>query len=171
MKTSISVQTITSKIYAIRGLSLMLDTDLAKLYEIPAKQLNRQVRRNRERFPADFMITLTPKEYEFLRCQIGTLETTGSGKHRKYLPFAFTEQGVAMLSSVLKSKKAIWMNIQIMRAFVQMKQTALTHKELTLKLSELEKKVGKHGEDIQTIIAAIQQLLIHEEKPKRRMGF
>ncbi len=168
MSKAINTVSIEKKIHLIRGQRVMLDHDLAELYEVPTKVLNQAVRRNQDRFPEDFMFQLTLEEAEFSRSQIVTLK---QGQNIKYLPFAFTEQGIAMLSSILKSKKAIWMNIQIMRTFVQIKQIAVTHKELSLKLKDLEQKVGKHDEDIQSIIYAIQRLMIQEEKPKRRMGF
>jgi len=145
----------------------MLDSDLAGLCGVPTKVLNQAVARNKIRFPEDFMFQLSIEEAEVSRSQIVTLK---QGQNIKYRPYVFTEQGVAMLSSVLKSKKAVWMNIQIMRAFVQIKQIALTHKELAGKLKDLEQKVGKHDENIQSIVAAIQQIIAHEEKPKRRMG-
>jgi len=159
---------IESKIYSLRGHQVMLDNDLAELYEVPTKQLNRQVQRNMNRFPDDFMIRLTAKEYEILRCQIGTSRLYGG---RRHLPYAFTDYGILMLSSVLNSERAAQVNIQIMRAFAHIRQIALTHKELAAKLNNLEQRVGKHDEDIQSIIAAIQQLIAQEEKPKRRMGF
>ncbi|HRK61232.1 MAG TPA: ORF6N domain-containing protein [Candidatus Omnitrophota bacterium] len=158
---------IEPKIHLIRGQRVMLDHDLAELYGVETKVLKQTIKRNRERFPSDFMLELTPQELQILRSQI---VTSSWGGHR-YLPFAFTEQGVSMLSSVLKSKRAIQVNIEIMRTFVRIRQIALTHQELSAKLSALESKVGKHDEDIQGIIRAIQRLLIQEEKPKRRMGF
>jgi len=171
MKQDISISLIESKIYYARGHKVMLDSDLADLYQVAIKQLNRQVRRNMKRFPDEFMFQLTPEEHEDLRCQIGTLKKTGRGRHRKYHPLVFTDYGILMLSSVLNSQRAIHVNIEIMRTFTRIRQIALTHKELAAKLSALESKVGKHDEDIQGIIGAIQQLLIQEEKPKRRMGF
>ena len=171
MKHPLSISSIEAKIYSVRGHKVMLDSDLAELYQVAIKQLNRQVRRNIKRFPDEFMFQLTPEEYEDLRCQIGTLKKTGQGHHRKYLPLVFTDYGILMLSSVLNTQRAIHVNIEIMRTFTRIRKIALTHKELAAKLSALESKVGKHDEDIQGIIGAIQQLLIQEEKPKRRMGF
>jgi len=126
-----SVDMIADRIFEVRGKKVMLDNDLAKLYRVQTKYLTRQVRRNIKRFPSDFMIQLKKREYqEILRCQIGTLEM---GKYSKYLPYAFTEQGVAMLSSVLNSDRAIRVNIQIMRAFVQIRKMLITHSDLRKK--------------------------------------
>lgn len=141
------LQKIQHKIYEVRNQKVMLDFDLAELYEVETKVLNQAVKRNSERFPMDFMFQLTKGEFDSLRSQFVTLET-GRGQHSKYLPFVFTEQGLAMLSGVLKSKKAIDVNISIMRAFVFLRQYALTHKDLTDKLNELEKKYNKQFKDV-----------------------
>lgn len=134
----ISQQVIESKIFIIRGKKVMLDKDLSVLYGVETKMLNRAVKRNLERFPEDFMFQLTKEEYiDFLRYQFGTLKR---GQHSKYLPYAFTENGVAMLSSVLNSKRAIQVNIQIMRTFTKIREMLTTHKELRLKIEEMEKK-------------------------------
>jgi|SRR5690606_12989361 len=173
------LQTIQNKIYEttfgvsqIRGQNVMLDFDLAELYEVETRILKQAVRRNIERFPEDFLFELTKEEYDSLRLQIVTLET-GRGKHNKYNPFAFTEQGVAMLSGVLKSTKAIQVNIAIMRAFVVMRQYALSHKDLTEKLKEIETKYDKNFEDI---YQAINYLIEEKEqeldlKNRKRIGF
>src|SRR6266705_121421 len=124
-------EAIINKIYLIRGQKVMLDEDLAELYGVETKQLKRQVRRNIERFPDDFMYELTSNEYNALRSQFGTLKR---GQHSKYMPMAFTEQGVAMLSSVLNSKTAIEVNIQIIRIFTRMRELLLTHKDILIKL-------------------------------------
>lgn len=134
-----SAELIQKRIVEIRGQSVLLDFDLAELYGTSTKVLKQSVRRNIERFPPDFMFELTKEEYNSLRSQTVTLES-GRGKYSKYLPFAFTEQGVAMLSSVLSSKKAVEINISIMRVFVFIRQYALSHKDLTEKLNELENK-------------------------------
>jgi hypothetical protein len=165
MANMVSVEIIASKIFEIKGKKVMLDSDLAKLYGVQAKQLTRQVRRNIKRFPDDFMIQLTRKEYrEFLRCQFGALEM---GKYSKYLPFAFTEQGIAMLSSVLNSDRAIRVNIQIMRAFVQLRKMLLTNADLRKKIEEMEKK---YDQQFAIVFEAIKRLL---EPPKqtRAIGF
>lgn len=130
---------IQEKIIEVRGQKVMLDFDLAELYDTETKVLKQAVRRNLERFPADFMFELKKEEYDSLRSQSVTLEN-GRGKYSKYLPFAFTEHGVAMLSSVLKSTKAVEVNISIMRVFVFIRQYALSHIDLTEKLLELENK-------------------------------
>lgn len=143
----------------------MIDFDLAELYEVETKQLKRTVKRNIARFPKDFMLELTREEYAFLRCQFGTLE---KGQHAKYLPYAFTEQGVAMLSSVLRSPRAIQVNIAIMRAFVRLREILSTHKKLAKKLNELEKK---YDAQFQIVFKAIRQLMTEEEKPKKEIGF
>ena len=124
---------IETKIYMIRGQKVMLDSDLASLYGVETKMLNRAVRRNIDRFPDDFMFQPTEEEFEILRYQIGTLRSE-HGQHRKYFPLVFTEQGIAMLSSVLSSKEAVYVNIQIMRAFVKIRELLLTHKDLARKL-------------------------------------
>src|SRR4030066_2034324 len=128
---------IERKIYLIRGDKVLLDGDLAELYGVEVKHLKRQVRRNIDRFPEDFMIELSKEEYESLRRHFGTLKR---GEHSKYLSYAFTEQGVAMLSSVLRSKQAVQVNIAIMRAFVKLRELLSTNKELARKLETLEKK-------------------------------
>jgi phage regulator Rha-like protein len=131
-------QLIESKILFIRGKKVMLDRDLAALYGVETKMLNRAVKRNTERFPEDFMFQLSKEEYtELLRCQFGTLKR---GQHSKYSPYAFTENGVAMLSSVLNSRRAIQVNIQIMRTFTKIREMIATHKELKQKIEEMEKK-------------------------------
>lgn len=161
---------IENKILLLRGKKVMLDEDLANLYGVETKQLKRQVKRNLARFPEDFMFTLTQKEYqEFLRCQIGTLK---KGGYSKYLPYAFTEQGVAMLSSVLRSERAVQVNIAIMRVFVQLKEMIATHKELAHKIGELERKMEKKDEEIQAIFQVIRELMAPPlEKTKKIIGF
>ena len=142
-----------------------------------AKVLTQAVKRNSERFPEDFMFQLNWEEAELLRSQFVTLKPkkkgiiSQRGKHIKYLPYAFTEQGVAMLSSVLRSKRAIHVNIAIMRAFVKLKQILSTHKDLIYKLNELERKIEKHDAQITAIFSAIHRLMIQESRPKRKIGF
>jgi len=161
-------EVIEKKIYLIRGHKVMLDRDLAKLYGVSTKRINEQVRRNIKRFPEDFMFQLTKAEDNSLRSHFATLKR---GQHSKYLPYAFTEQGVAMLSSVLHSERAIQVNIAIMRAFVKLRQILATHKELAYKLSELERKIERHDTEIKAIFDAIRQLMTPAEKPKRKIGF
>ena len=146
---------IVNKIYLIRGMKVMLDFELSELYETETKQLKRQVRRNIERFPDDFMFELTTEEFSDLRSQFGTSSWGGS----RYTPMAFTEQGVAMLSSVLNSSTAIKVNIQIIRVFTRMKEMLLTNKDILLKLEQLENKVSQHDENIQMIFEALKQLI------------
>lgn len=167
------LQTIQNKIYAIRDQNVMLDFDLAEMYEVETRVLKQAVRRNIDRFPSDFMFELTKKEYDSLRSQIVTLNEDGRGKHSKYLPFAFTEQGVAMLASVLNSKKAIEVNIQIIRAFVFLRKYALSSKELTEKLKALESKYNQQFKDV---YEAINYLLKKdkkdtEQKERKQIGF
>lgn len=168
-------EVIKDKIFMIRGHKVMLDRDLAKLYGVPTKALNQTVQRNLKRFPEDFMFQATEEEAAVLeklsprlRSQIVTSKRGGA----RYSPYLFTEQGVAMLSSVVNSDRAIQVNIIIMRAFVKIREILSTHKELAHKLKELEGKIEKHDGEIQTIFEAIRQLIIPPpEPPKRRIGF
>jgi hypothetical protein len=149
------INLVSSKIFEVRGQKVMLDFDLATLYGTETKRLKEAVRRNIERFPNDFMFILTTEEYHVLRSQIASLEH-GKGKFSKYLPFAFTEQGVAMLSSVLNSQQAIQMNIKIIRIFVFMRNYALSHGDLSLKLKNLE---SEHDKIFKNIFDAISYLM------------
>ena len=165
---------ILNKIYFIRGFKVMLDFDLSELYLVETKQLKRQVRRNIERFPEDFMFEISKEEFENLRCQIGSSSWGGS----RYLPMAFTEQGVAMLSSVLSSKMAIEVNIQIIRVFTKMRELLLTNKDILLKMEQVEKnmlkqdgKLKKYEEDIDVIFKALKRLLNPPQLPRERIGF
>lgn len=141
------LQVIQGKIHEIRGQRVMLDYDLAELYSTETKRLKEAVRRNIDRFPADFMFELTRDEYNFLRTQIASLEK-GQGKYSKYLPFAFSEQGVAMLASILNSPIAIQVNISIVRAFVLLRQYALDYKELKEQIQKLEKEMNRKFKDV-----------------------
>ena len=148
----------------------MLDTDLATLYRVQTKQVNRAVKRNLERFPGDFYFELTEQEAANLKCQNGTSSEWG-GRRRSF-PHAFTEQGVAMLSSVLRSREAAPVNVQIMRAFVAMRESLSGHRELSLKLPQLEGKLGKHDNEISTLFEAIKQLMAPLPNSKKgRIGF
>ena len=162
------IENITGKIYVIRSQKVMLDRDLADLYGAETKQLKRAVRRNQQRFPSDFMFELTREEYNSLRCQFGSLER---GAHSKYLPMAFTEQGIAMLSSVLNSNRAIEVNITIMRAFVQLRKISYSQKQLDRKVQEIEERLEDHDGDIEAIFEAIRQLIETEESPKKKIGY
>jgi len=148
----------------------MLDRDLAILYGVSTGNLNKAVKRNLGRFPPDFMFQLTPEESEALRFQFGSLRR---GQHFKYLPFAFTEQGVAMLSTVLHSDRAVQVNIAIMRAFVQLRRVLGSHVELARKLSELEKRIEGHDDAIRSLFEAIRQLMNPSipQQPPREIGF
>jgi len=158
---------IHSKIYEIRGQKVMLDFDLAELYEVETKVLNQAVKRNKDRFPKDFMFQLTKEEWEFLRSQIVTLEKEGRGKYPKYLPFAFTEHGVTMLASVLRSEKAIKMNIAIVRAFIALRQFAINYKDLALQLKELRETVDNHNGQLNQIYNALENLLDDKAEQKK----
>lgn len=159
-------ENIRDKIYMIRKEKVMLDFDLAALYQVKTKVLNQAVRRNIKRFPPDFMFQLTKIESETLsRSQIVTLKR---GDNKKYAPYAFTEQGIAMLSSVLKSDLAIQINIQIMRTFTRLRQMLSSHKELREKIEKLEKK---YDVQFDIIFKTIRDILAEEEKPKRKLGF
>ncbi len=162
----VPIQHIERCIHVIRGQKVMMDTDLAELYEVPTKVLNQAVRRNIDRFPADFMIQLTAEEEAALRSQIVTSNKGRGG--RRYLPFVFTEQGVAMLSTVLNSERAIQVNIAIMRAFVQLRAMIATNEELAHKLEHLEKKTDAR---FKVVFDAIRKLMQPPAKPRAKIGF
>lgn len=164
MKSPVPIEVIEKKILLINGQKVMLDSDLAELYGVETKMLVRAVKRNIERFPAGFMVQLSKEEFENLKYHFGTSRWGG----RRYLPYAFTENGVAMLSSVLNSKRAIQVNIQIMRTFTKLREMIVSHKDLERKLNDLEKK---YDEQFQIVFQAIRQLLTEEEKPKRKIGY
>ncbi|KPK31284.1 MAG: DNA-binding protein [Nitrospira bacterium SG8_35_1] len=157
-------EAITSKIYIIRGHKVMLDRDLAELYRVETKALKQAVRRNNRRFPVDFMFSLSNQEVKNLRSQIVTSSWGGS----RYLPMAFTEQGVAMLSSVLNSERAIQVNIQIMRAFTKLRKMLGGYEELQKKIEAME---SKYDEQFRIVFEAIKQLLHEDDQPKRKIGF
>jgi len=165
---TVAQEVIEQKIYLIRGRKVMLDGDLALLYRVSTKRLNEQVRRNLKRFPKDFMFKLNWEEAKISRSQFATLK---HGQNIKYLPYVFTEQGVAMLSSVLNSERAIQVNIAIMRAFVKLRQILSANKELASRLKELEQRIEKHDTEIHAIFEAIRQLMAPPVKPKRSIGF
>ena len=155
MNSLIPIERVENKIYLIRGQKVMIDRDLAELYGVKTFNLNKAVRRNLKRFPSDFMFQLTSKEYGALRFQTGILKR---GRHSKYLPYVFTQEGVAMLSSVLKSERAVLVNISIMRAFVRLNRILASHVEVSKKLKELENKTLKNEKDIKAIVEVIRQL-------------
>lgn len=160
-------EVLMSKIYLIRDQKVMLDEEIAELYQVETKRLNEQVKRNLERFPEDFMFQLTTDEFENLKSQFATSSWGG----RRKLPYAFTEQGVAMLSGVLNSPVAILVNIQIIRIFTKMRQLLLTHKDILLKLEKLEKDVSENKQDIAVIFKALKQLLAAPKVKRRMIGF
>jgi phage regulator Rha-like protein len=164
------VERIEREILLIRGQKVMLDDALAKLYRVSTKALKQAVRRNRDRFPADFLLELTEKEAAGLRSQIVTLEK-GRGHYAKYAPYAFTEQGVAMLSSVLKSKRAVQMNILIVRAFVKLREVLATHRDLARKLEDLERRHTEQTSCVDRVYQILQQLIAAPARPKRTIGF
>lgn len=181
-------EAITGRIHLIRGRKVMLDSDLAELYGVETKQLKRQVRRNLSRFPEDFMFELTSEETEFSRSQIGTLKRNGevsetevgilrsqvgtsSWGGSRYAPMAFTEQGVAMLSSVLNSEQAIQVNIRIIRVFTRMREMLESHRNLLEKLERLEERVGGHDEEIQALFDHLTAMISSGEQSRRSIGF
>ncbi len=169
MKEIVQGEIVEQKIFMIRGKKVMVDKDLAYLYGVKPIVLRQQVKRNRDRFPDDFMFRLTKKEARILVSQNVIPSTRSLGG---YLPYAFTEQGIAMLSGILHSRRAVQVNIAIMRAFVKLREILSTHKELAHKLSELEHKIEKHDTEIQAIFEAIRQLMAPPpEKPRRIIGF
>ena len=159
---------IDQSIHLLRAQKVMLDRDLAALYGVTTGNLNKAVARNRNRFPSDFMFRLTAEETEGLIFQFGISKGRGG---RRPLPYVFPEQGVAMLSSVLNSERAVKVNIAIMRAFVRLRETLETNRELARKFSELEQRVGKHDDEITAIIDVLRQLMAPPKKPTREIGF
>ena len=168
MTKLIPVETIANKILFLRNEKVLLDRDLAELYGVSTKALNQAVKRNARRFPPDFMFRLTKKEKDKLVTNCDRFQPL---KHSSVSPRAFTEQGVAMLSSVLNSQRAIDVNIAIMRAFVHMRKMIASHTELAKKLKELEHHIKDHDEKIQAIFEAIQQLITLPEKTNKKIGF
>ncbi|MEI7734403.1 MAG: ORF6N domain-containing protein [Ferruginibacter sp.] len=182
------IQSIQNRIYEIRGERVMLDKDLAVLYEIETKVLNQAVKRNIKRFPKDFMFQLTKEEFEDIRLQIGTLKNDDSsrsqfvtlknqrGQNLKYFPFAFTEQGVAMLSGVINSEKAISMNIAIMRAFVAVRLVLIKQNDIKEQLKQIKERIGEHDVQLNQIYEAMENLLDEKAAAKKweerdRIGF
>jgi phage regulator Rha-like protein len=166
MKSLITAQAIERKIYLIRGQKVMLDSDLAELYEVPTKALVQAVKRNAKRFPVDFMFLLTNHDVIGLRSQFVTSKPGRGG--RRYQPYAFTEQGVAMLSSILNSERAVEVNIQIIRVFVNLREMIASNKELAKRLDELEKK---YDDQFRVVFDAIRELMIPPDEHERKIGF
>lgn len=167
--SSVSVEHISRSIVILRGQRVLLDVELANLYGVATKALVQAVKRNRERFPEDFMIQLTGVEWTILRSQIVTSSAQHGG--RRYPPYAFTEQGVAMLSSVLRSPRAIAVNVQVMRAFVRMREMLASNSKLARKLEELERKYQNHDEAIKAVLSAIRELMTPAVPKSRPIGF
>jgi hypothetical protein len=181
-KRTLILEQIEPIILTIRGQRVMLDADLAKLYGVSTKRLNEQVRRNRQRFPADFLFQLSAEESVALRSQNATLAdgeadmrsqtATASKRNVRYLPFAFTEHGAIMAASVLNTPRAVDMSVYVVRVFVKLRGVLLDQRELALKLAELEQKVEGHDDTIRTLVAALRELMAPPPEPKRgRLGF
>lgn len=170
LQALVEEQKILNRIYVIRGQKIMLDEDLAEMYRVETRRLNEQVKRNSKRFPKDFMFTLTAKEYENLKSQNATSRSWGG---RRKLPNAFTEQGVAMLSSILNSDVAIEVNIRIIRVFTRLREYALTHREILVQLGKLEKEVKGNSKDIENIFMVLKELIEKQSKSpaRNKIGF
>ena len=167
-------EVVSNKIKVVRGIKVMLDRDLAELYGVETKHLKRQVQRNSERFPLDFMFQLTARELAALRYQIGTSNDASATERggSRVLPMVFTEQGIAMLSSVLNSERAIQVNIRIIRVFTRMRELLTAHQDILRKLERIETEVAAHGEDIGTLFEHIRQMLTPAlEQPRQRIGY
>jgi hypothetical protein len=160
---------VESRIFFLRHRRVILDTDLAALYGVTVKRLNEQVRRNRERFPADFMFQLKAKEHQILRSQIATSKKGRGG--RRYLPNVFTEHGAIMAATVLNTERAVQMSVFVVRAFVRLREMLATNRRLASKVDELEKRMESHDDTIQDVIDAIRELMTPEEGPRERIGF
>jgi len=174
-------QPIERMIMNIRGQRVILDADLARIYGVPTKRLNEQVRRNADRFPPDFAFILTHQEFTNLRSQFVTSSAglnrsqfaTGSQRHRdpRFTPYAFTEHGALMVANILRSKRAVQMSVFVVRAFIRLRGMVSTHRELSRRLAELEKRLDSHDDQIQVILKAIKQLMAPPEKPPKKIGF
>ena len=160
---------VESRILIFRHHRVILDSDLAELYGVPVKRLNEQVKRNRERFPADFMFRLNAKEYEVLRSQSATSKETRGG--RRYLPYAFTEHGAIMAATVLNSKRAVEMSVFVVRAFVRLREMLASNRRLAAKIDELEQRLDTHDASIQELIEAIKELMLPADSTRSRIGF
>jgi hypothetical protein len=163
------VLAVESRILFLRRHRVILDADLAELYDVPVRQLNQQIKRNQGRFPSDFVFQLTPKEQEGLRSQ--NVISNGRRGGRRYLPYAFTEHGAIMAASVLNSERAVQMSVFVVRAFVRLRELLATNWRLAAKISELERHLEAHDTAIQEIVEAVRELMIPDEKPRRKLGF
>lgn len=166
----VPVEHIASSILVLRGQKVLLDVELAALYGVTTKRFNEQVRRNRERFPADFMFQLTTEDLAALRSQFATLKG-GRGQHRKYLPYAFTEHGAIMAATILNSARAVEMSVYVVRAFVRLRQVLASNTALARKLDELERKYQHHDDAIKAILSAIRELMNPPQPKRRPIGF
>jgi phage regulator Rha-like protein len=166
---AVPAERIERRILLIRGHKVMLDSDLAELYQVSTKRLNEQVKRNRGRFPEDFMFQLTLEEAQSLRSQVATSNRARGG--RRYFPYAFTEHGAVMLASILKSSVAVQASVEVVRAFIRLREMLAAHKELATKLAELEARIEAHDENITALFEVIRQLMEPPEKPRPRIGF
>ena len=160
---------LVSKIYFIRGAKVMLDRDLAELYGVETKVLNQAVKRQLSRFPNDFMFQMTSEEFKIWRSQFVTSKADKMGL--RYSPYCFTEQGVTMLSSVLNSKRAIEVNIRVVRIFIRLREILVSNKEIIMKLEQLEAKVGSNSEDIENIFKVLRQLINPQTEPRKKVGY
>lgn len=160
---------VDSRIFMLRGHRVILDSDLAELYGVNVKRLNQQIKRNKKRFPADFLVRVTRSEWKSLRLQIVTSNHQRGG--RRYLPFAFTEHGATMAATVLNSERATKMSIFVVRAFVRMREELAANQQILSKLAQLERRIGDHDIDIQQLLDAIRTLMKHPAPPGRRIGF
>lgn len=160
---------VNSRILLLRGQRVILDSDLAELYGVPAKRLNEQVKRNRARFPSDFVFRMNQREGRLLRSQIATSRSAHGG--RRHLPYAFTEHGAIMAASVLNSRRAIDMSIFVVRAFVSLREGITANHQLATKLAELEQRLENHDEEIEDLVLAIRQLMARGARRRRRIGF
>jgi phage regulator Rha-like protein len=165
---SVPIESIEQRIFLLRGQKVMLSTDLAELYGVQVKALTQAVRRNADRFPDDFAFLLTRKEFTILKSQI---VTSSWGGLRRALPYAFTEQGVAMLSSVIRSKRAVQMNIAVMRAFVRLRQMLISQQKFADKLKEMESRIEGHDEQIHSIFEALRELMQPPDPAPKKLGF
>lgn len=168
LKNDLTIETVVSRIYTVRNQRVMLDSDLAELYGVPTRVFNQAVKRNKERFPADFMFQLTENEHDSLRSQIVISNQRGG---RRYLPYAFTEHGTIMAATILNSQRAIEMSVFVVRAFIQLRDLLSSHKQLSSRLDDLERKLSSHDRDITMIINAIRNLMIPPSQKKRQIGF
>ncbi len=169
IESPVPLERIQQAILLIRGKRVMLDADLAQLYGVSTKRLNEQVKRNRDRFPEDFMFQLNPTEVNNLRSHFATSKRGRGG--RRYAPYAFTEHGAIMLAAVLSTPRAMQVSVLVVRAFVRLREILTTHKALAHKLAELESKIETHDEAIRSLVSAIRQLMAAPEKPPKKIGF